>query len=273
MPKLDRPIFVVGHARGGTTALAAILHWHEDVQPKFSWIPACRDINAFLAAVYGEYGHVDYGQWIEKTTLWSRYFGGSGIFTGVGKEVICEKGLAEDKRDSFLEELTEGVYFGRFLSKSPINSFRVLAIRKMFPDCKIVAIVRRGEQVVSSWGTRTYGFGRPVNWGEAQTAALTYEEGIAIFARKWRETLEYLVEKEREASIYLVTYKQLVTDTAWTVARVLRHCELPMEPWIHEIVLEGCSCKWLEDVPEEYRRELFLATQEGNDIIRGIEAR
>lgn len=268
---LDRPIFVVGHARGGSTVLGTILNWHSHVGPRYEPIPRCGSIGEMLATTLRTDDHFRYSERLEQKSIWFDYFPGLDVFTNMGRELVVEEpGLSESRRRELVSRLTEGLDRPRFLSKSPTNSFRVVAIRRLFPDARIVAILRRGEEVVASWGRRVYGFGRKVDWGATQIERLSYAEGIDLFARKWRETIDYLEARRDGLDILTITYDQLRDDPGGTLRRVLRHVELPYEPYIDEVRLEPRSGAWRRTIPARHRPRLWLRVRGGNARLRRI---
>lgn len=270
---LDRPIFVVGHARGGSTVLGTILNWHSHVGPKYEPIPQCNSIGEMLARTLRTDDHFRYSERLEQKEIWFDAFPGRDVFTHMGRELIVEElTLPPDRRQDLVTRLTAGLDRPRYLSKAPTNSFRVRAIRQLFPDAKLVAIVRRGEEVIASWGRRVYGFGKPVNWGPTRIECLSYPEGIAIFARKWRETLDYLDSQRRSLDILTISYDHLVHDTAATLRRILDHLELPIEPYIDEVRLDDHHGAWRQAIPLRHRWQLWHEVRHGNARLRRMVA-
>jgi hypothetical protein len=269
---LDRPIFVVGHARGGSTVLGAILNWHSHVGPRHDPIPRCGSVGELMGLTLRTDDHFRYSERLEQKDVWFDHFPGREVFTHMGRELVAESPPPDPgRRLDLLARLTEGFRERRFLSKAPTNSFRVRAIRALFPDARIVAIYRRGEPVVASWGRRSYGFGRPVNWGPTRIDRLGYGPGIRIFARKWRETLDYLEANRRELGILAVTYKQLATDTQATLRRIVDHLELPFEDYLRDVRLDYRPREWARAIPAPYRPILRASVWGGNRVLRRLE--
>ena len=269
MAELDRPIFVVGHARGGSTALGAILNWHSHVGPKYDPIPRCESIGALLAAILDNDAHGGYSSQLEQKDAWFDAFpGGREVFTHMGRELTADEPPTPERRAHLIARLTAELRQPRYLSKAPTNSFRVRALRAMFPDAKIVAIYRRGEQVIASWGRRHYGFNKPVDWGTTKIDRLSYPAGIDLFARKWRETIEQIEAHRRELDILTITYDALVEDPAPTLAKVFEHLELPFEDYAREVKLTDRADAWKATIPPRHRLRLWRRTRAGNAIIR-----
>ena len=265
----DRPIFLVGHARGGSTALAAILNWHSHVGPIHPAQHASRSITEFLDRVYDSAQHFSYAQLLEKKELWFEYFGGNDVFTHMGKELVVEKvSWDADKVSEFKDSLLSSFNEQRFLSKAPTNSFRIKAIRQLFPSAKILAIYRNGEPVISSWGKRSYGFGSAVNWGGMHSKRLGYFRGIRTFSKKWLETIDYIESVRGECDVYTVSYEQLVANPVTTIERMFEFLELPMQDYVADIKLRDSSEMWKSSIPGFFKPWLTLMTARGNRLIQ-----
>lgn len=268
MPDLDRPIFLVGHARGGSTLLAAIINWHSHVGPVHDMQRKCNSVNEFLDQVYSPNQHFEYAQFVENKSLWFEYFGGENVFTHMGMELLTEKVTwGEDKICEFKQRLISSFTEQRFLSKAPTNSFRIKAIRQLFPSAKIVAIYRCGESVISSWGQRQYGFGSRVNWGEVKSRKLGYIRGINVFKKKWFETIDYIESVKQECDVYTISYEQLVTNPTATVEELFEFLQLPVENYINFICLKGDPMKWKMSIPSYLHLMTKFITREGNRLI------
>lgn len=269
--ELDRPIFIVGHARGGSTVLGAIINWHSHVGPKYNLIKECSSINDLLEKISQYQSHIDYSSKLEQKNVWFDFFPGQNVFTHMGKELIVENLVLTQKQiHDLLEKLVSEFHEKRFLSKAPTNSFRVKVIRALFPNAKIVAIYRKGEGVVESWGKRHYGFGKKVDWGEIQIPSLSYIQGIRIFARKWFETIDYLESVRDNVNILPVTYDQLTNNTTETIRKVFDYLELPEEDYIYDIKLKKPTSGQKKTIPFIYRSFLSWKVKKGNAILRSL---
>lgn len=270
--RLDRPIFLVGHARAGSTALAAILSWHAQVGPKHAYHAECSGIDEFLSRTIKVESHIRFSEKQEKKDLWFQSFPGEGTCLHMGKELVVEKSpFSLPERDVFIQEMTRGFREERFFHKAPGNSFRVKVLREWFPDAKIVALFRRGEEVVASYGRRFYGFGKPFHWGDVHIDRLSYRRGIDIFARSWNETLDYLLSVRDELDYFPLTYDQLVDDTGQTLERLFEYLDLPIEPYIYDVRLKDRRSNWKTEIPLPYRLYLSAKVRRGNRILRRIE--
>ena len=127
-PKVERPVFVIGCPRSGTTILCRVLGAHPDIvalnEPRHIWA------------------------YQPKTWIW----GARGRKVG-GKLVLT----AEDAPEGIVRKIRKA--FGVMLSlgggkvlveKLPINSFRIPFIRSIFPQARFILIIRNGVDTAFS---------------------------------------------------------------------------------------------------------------------------
>lgn len=269
--ELDRPIFIVGHARGGSTLLGAVVNWHSYVGPKHECLKNYQNINEFLDGILKRNTHLAYSEFLEKKEVWFDYFPGRDSFAHMGKELIIENlNLKDSQKEEFVERLTEGFTQKRFLSKSPTNSFRVKIIKELFPEAKIVAIYRRGPDVVNSWIKRFYGPSDSARWWRKKHGKMKYKDCIKLLSEKWYETIEYLESCRREMDFLAIKYEDFTKDTSYILEKVMRYLELPSEEYIYNLKIDDRSGQWKKHIPWWYHKFLIKATQKGNEILEKI---
>ncbi len=269
----EKNIFLVGHARGGSTVLAGIINWHSLVGPKNFNKSYYKNINEFLSDIFSPNFHIQYSAKLEQKDIWFSRFPGADVFTHMGNELIVEELDWKNEdiiqfRNRIKKEFhgTESV----FLSKSPTNSFRVKILPKIFPNSKIIAIYRNGPEVIASWGSRSYGFEQRVNWGDFKRRKLKYKDGIDAFSKKWAETLEYLEEARKEMGFLAVRYDDLISNTSETLKFIFKYLGLPLEDYIYDVVLKDTRNKWKEKIPEKYHNYLIEKCEKGQKILKNI---
>lgn len=265
---LERPIFIVGHARGGSTLLASLINWHSHVGPKSDLLKSSSDINELLSLVYQPEWHIQYSQKLEQKELWSRLYADPVVFTDMGIELVNERPLDDHLKSELVDEMLSGFSQHRRLVKSPPLSFKVKSISAMFPDAKFVAILRKGEEVVSSWGKRHYGFGRRVSWGEMESENLSFMDGISVFTRKWLETITYLDSISRLVNMHFVSYFDLTHRPLVALRSLFDFLELPHEDYINDLSFNLDPNKWKEGMPVWARIMLLQKVRRGNHKIR-----
>jgi hypothetical protein len=267
---LDRPIFLVGHARAGSTLLASILAEHPDIGPKPQSAGRDRAHNLEELLQFGV--HLHYASQFEQKDVWFAHCGGQDVFTHMGLELVRDDKFAPKVDANLLRhELTRNFNERRFLSKAPTNTFRIKLIAELFPGARFLVIYRKGEEVVGSWGRRPYGFGRRVDWGELRTYRLGYKRGIDIFARKWEETIAYAESCRNSVSMMRLTYNQLTTNTEETLERVTSFLELDSPLRAPGTLARDRDIAWKRVIPFWWRPYLRSRTKHGNSILQRIE--
>jgi hypothetical protein len=269
--RLDRPIFLVGHARAGSTLLAAILAGHPDVGPR----PRRSETvsRGGLRSLLQFDTHLRYASHLEQKDVWFDHCGGRDVFTHMGLELVREESYASQVDLPLLvRHLTRDFHQRRFLSKAPTNTFRMRLINALFPEARFIVLYRNGEEVVGSWGRRPYGFGRRVDWGEVKTWRLGYRRGIDVFARKWEETLLYAESCRPHVAMQRLTYRQLVTDPEHTLGRLASFLELDSPIVLPTGLVDDRDASWRRVIPPWWRAHLQSRTLRGNAILADIEA-
>lgn len=267
---IDRPIFVLGNIRSGTTILYNLLATHPDVcwisnysdrYPRASAIPLIhrlhdlpvigdrlknRIINGKLFALI-PWPH-------EGDTIYHDYAGFGRTSDGIETELTDEM---ERRLKGKINEHLRLTGKPRFLSKQTANNRRVELLARMFPDALYVHAIRDGRAVASStlrvpWWNDTH------IWWLGYKASQWQEKGrppIELSARYWMRTVQ---EVRRHRGLlgerYMeVRYEDLVRDTPGVIGEVARFCALrPSTAFTKRIpsTLRGMNYKWKEQLTD-----------------------
>jgi len=232
--RFDRPIFIIGCARSGTTALAAPFFFSSDTGPKLFPIEGHVSLAQFADHLMRYEKHIDFSESLERKDMWSRFFKQKRFITDMGKELIVEKPPSGFLRLLiFQRRLVAGQNFRRLFSKSPTHSFRVVALQSLFPDAKFVVIHRDGRDVVSSWGNRWYGFEK-----------MGVEKGIRFFAQKWNETIDYLLQAQDRVPMHSMRFEDMIARPEQSIRAAFDFCELS----VGSVLLNTLSYRQQTDV-------------------------
>ncbi len=240
-PRVDRPVFVVGLGRSGTTILGKILSAHEDV--------------AFLN---------------EPKAIWSLVDPATDIcgdYVDAGGRFILDASDADESKIKTAHRL-----FGRYLrligssrlvDKYPELVFRLDFVRAIFPDAKFVFITRNGLdacQSISNWSVRKGSgsedqledwWGRDnIKWNylcdelvrsntryqELASLDLTSLSSVDRAALEWSITTEMGMDQFdcNPGDITLIKFEDLVQTPDSSIRKLLEDCDLG----ISEQVLE-----------------------------------
>ena len=254
--QLDRPVFVVGCSKSGTTILGILLSYHPKVGPKNTHGNAYSSLQHFLNAMLVDKVFNDVAHEMEEKQLWDQYFPINDCALRTGKELILyDNPLAARTQREFIDRLRRRLNEPRYCSKQPFNTFRVHVLREMFPDAKIVAIHRDGRDVAASWG-------RKQNRWEKLGG---YENAIGIFARKWNEAVDHLEEHRETLNIYTLRYEDLLPAPWQQLSRVFEFCELDCPAIYDGLQLRREIGLWRERIPQEYHDRLNRLTKKNRD--------
>ena len=160
---MDRPIFIVGTGRSGTTILGTILSLHRSV--------------AFLN---------------EPKALWHIAYRGEDINGNYSSEPARYRLSVRDASDDIRDKLCRmyGTYLrvtrcSRILDKYPELVFRIPFVIEMFPDARIVLVIRNGVDTCRSVANWSRQYGRFRKEG--------YVDWWGVANRKWQCILNQLV--------------------------------------------------------------------------------
>jgi hypothetical protein len=127
--RLERPVFIVGCGRSGTTILGRVLSRHENIhymnEPRHVW-----------AGCYPQ------------TDIWSKQTAKCPGVLGLD-ETSCTMAQNQCLHDTLGRELLL-VGKQRLVEKLPINAFRLPFLNEIFPDAIFIHIVRNGLDVARS---------------------------------------------------------------------------------------------------------------------------
>lgn len=236
-PKVDRPIFITGLGRSGTTILGILLSLHREVgylnEPKALWhvIDPRQDINGNYSTAGARFrlaaSDVDSGIAQRAHRLFSRYLSLTGC--------------------------------GRVVDKYPELIFRVDYVRAIFPDAKFIFISRSGADAVPSvvkWSERLGvksgkhtddWWGRDdIKWHYLRKELIlgdsAYEsvwpQATADLDHANRAALEWIVtmreglaqEQRYPDAVIRVAYETLLARAVGELERLQRQCGLEPDP-------------------------------------------
>ncbi len=166
LKKVEKPIFILGTGRSGTTILGVVLSIHREVgflnEPKALW-------------------HSIY----DREDVIGSYSSGPAKYRLGGGDVDDEvKGCAHKLFGAYLST----VFSRRLVDKYPELIFRVPFVRQIFPDAKFVFLIRNGWDTCTSIEQWSSNFGLQSN-GEIH-------DWWGVNQRKWKLMVKELVEPD-----------------------------------------------------------------------------
>lgn len=228
---IDRPIFVIGSGRCGSTALMDLIAYH----PAFAWpsqYTARRpglDRSAALSRIVDLPFIGSRSKFIrftpkhaERYEQWSRCFAG---FADPFRDLVAEDASPRIKQHfrATVDRICRYQGKDRFMTKYTGWS-RIEFIRAIFPDARFIHIVRDGRAVAYSYTTMPWwdGWGGVANsrWGplseEALDALARYDHSfVAIAALQWKTLINNICDKSEilpKEDLMTLRYEDVVRD-------------------------------------------------------------
>ncbi len=214
--RLDRPIFMIGCPRSGTSVSATLFARHPDV------------------AHYSEAGEVwdphHYGD-PEADHHWT------------ADDVTEEEAARLHDRFEFSRRIRRGE---RLFNKHPRNSVRIEFLRTVFPDAAFIHVIRDGRAVVQSLLEMVEreperkrmpmgAFCKPPNWRD-----YLRDDPVEQAALQWREIVRYVLDRRdaledgdaRRRYYFEYRYEDLCLDTRGVLGEVFSFAGLRKDPHV-----------------------------------------
>lgn len=239
LPGVDRPIFVVGHPRSGTTLLASMLGRHPDIaatpetfyllQGRFQLAPAFR---AGPAAVADR---------VHRTPLRRLAPDREALVAALEAELAAGPAPLDAARVFAVLLALHARARGkpRVLEKTPLHIRHVDELLAWFPDARILWILRDGRACIASLGR--------VDWAADDPKALAWQ---------WVRNMAFAAASERrapEGALLRVRYEDLVADPGPVLDRIQDFLGVPRSAAVHDHTLRAGTVKpferaWKENV-------------------------
>jgi len=236
--RLHQPVFVIGCARSGTTVLSEWLDRHADVA-NLSEANDIWDPSGYPYAK-SQNGRKSPPIWIDPDSYTARWWQDN-------------QGRQTEIRSIFAVYQT----FKRarvFVNKSPMNTFRIPYLLKMFPDARFIHVVRDGRAVAFSYAQKQYKDMQPEIEVYRQLGIdYSFDELLLKLATHWKEAIEEVQRQDEhfhlKASNRLleVTYEALCDHTNDVLYEMSDFMGLKSDRYQtaeHKIVMKNQNSKW-----------------------------
>jgi hypothetical protein len=297
--QIEKPIFIIGMGRSGTTLLYNAVASHRDLgwvskqvektgMPAFACLSRLGELHP--AARRGGNRSDDLPGWVEELRVgpveawrtWERCCGEKFLY-----DYLLDVEASESER-ACVQKMVSRVlrYQGkrRFVAK-PTGPARIYYLSSIFPDAKFIHAVRDGRATVSSlvrfaawrdsprmhapaWQNPPQGFGpqTPTHYPD--------DDPIGLAAIQWQEVvLSTRAEAEQHAPDRYteVPYERFVADPHTVLDELIQFAELPPSPHAHAFIdrrmqVRDLSDRWRERLGEAEIERLTALMQ------RGLEA-
>ena len=259
-PRIDRPIFVVGHPRSGTTLLASMLGRHTDIAstPETLYMTE----GQFQLAPSFAIGADATARRMQRTRLRHLPFAQKDIADELARIGHLD---APAVFATLLSMFQRRQGKSRVLEKSPVHVRHIDELLSWFPDARILWIIRDGRACVSSL--------LHVEWASKDPTVL---------GRAWVRNMSFALASERRAaqSMMRISYERLVAEPEATIREAEAFVDVPHDPAVldHTRKVETVSrfeTPWKRNVNEPvsaaradaWRAELEDATRQRLAVI------
>jgi len=209
---MKKPIFIGGAGSSGTTLLSVILNRHPDIAcgPEMSFFNKRKIYTADYSLVKR-----NFKKWLKKGLNTEGYWLYPGFFLnreyyGFSDDKIDiflkESSNIKDFMESFVEDFLKRSGKVRFAEKTPSNSYCFRELQSLFPDAKIIHLIRDGRDTYCS-------FKKKVSHPFIASSGWLYNVSAAITAR---EQTNYHEER----------YEKFVSNPEQTLKRICDHIEV-----------------------------------------------
>jgi hypothetical protein len=273
--RIDRPIFIIGSGRSGTTIFYDLMALHPDV----TWFSHIS--NRYPAGNKFLHFHrlLDtplLGRSIKRHILSRRrIYSPLNLRPSEGEDIyegLC--GLEDGRRtteedyDPDKERLLKDVIIkhlevsgkARFLNKRTSNTQRIRLLNRMFPDAIYIHMIRDGRAVASSYLNVDWWDDVVIWWLgiRPQEWAAQGKEPIALCALQWKHNVREILDNRELLENYIeVRYEDLVRSPRKIIGEVLDICGLQRYDEHMALVPEGLpdmNRKWRETLTPEQKK-------------------
>jgi Sulfotransferase family len=237
---IERPIFVIGCGRSGTTvlyeALCAHPHvaWFSNYTERWPRTPQlallsylrrfqriCRSSSRFAPKP------------VEGYPLWNMCSARSEV---AGNAPLVESDVFESESQCLKQLIADHLRYqhaSRFVNKNTRNSRRIRYLRQIFPDAQFIHLLRDPRATAASLVRVSWWRDLPLWWADNQTPRRLTARGhtdAVLAANHWRFVVERLLADSQTlpASQYLeVRYEEFIDSPTQVLAQIVEFCGLP----------------------------------------------
>lgn len=257
--KVERPVFIVGMPRTGTTMLYNLLCTHEhaayvtnsmNVYPNalntIEWLRKTLHLDIKGERYLKDSVYTDFGGPSEMMTMWGKWTGRQVSDLDWESQPLA---VTEAMTVQAHEDLQRVLYaFGpqarRVFAKNPVLQPEMLAMQTMFPDARFIHIIRDGRQVANSLSKlsrlnnqQLLKIQHPelktiVSYPKTRYLKQYIEafglESLECTARVWRDTMDLVKRTAPSLNHFVeVRYEDLLASPREEMEKLFAFCDLP----------------------------------------------
>lgn len=208
-PRLTAPLFIVGHARSGTTLLATMLGRH----PHLAATPETHFFNEGRYALAPHYasGAATVARRIATTRLRHLELTGTELTAALQPALMTDRGVVTGLLSAWLARSGKA----RIVEKTPVHIRHIDDILTCLPDARILWIQRDARACIASL--------RRVDWAS---------HDVNLLARQWVRNMAFGLNAQRRHKEHILTlrYEDLTANPLAEISRVLTWAGEPFSP-------------------------------------------
>jgi hypothetical protein len=263
LDNIDRPIFIIGSGRSGTTLLYKLLAGHNDVCwfsnytrkfPKIyflSWLVELYQLPYLSRSIKEK-------KWfprpVEGHTIWDKFH---PVENSSGEPPFSEadiKNVHKENMNLFISNIIR--YSGklRFLNKNTRNTRRIPYLYKLFPDAFFIHTIRDGRAVTNSLLNVKFWSNLSIWWADGKTVEELENIGqnqTVLAAKMWKHEVEQALKDKNCLPVdqYVeIHYEELVKKPIEEMKRLTDSCDLhwshKFRSHIESFKIEDRNFKW-----------------------------
>lgn len=283
---IQRPIFIIGSGRSGTSLLYRLLAVHPDL----CWFSNLSDRCAsfpFLAVTHRLLDLPGVGHELKKLIMSGKQF---SLLPSEGGRIyheICQFEQGKKTTEKDIQSVHSDFLFRiigahirvtgktRFLNKQTANTQRLRLMHALFPDAYWIHIIRDGRAVANSLSRVIWWPSVALWWHGGKTPsqlARSYKDPILLCAEHWRRN----VTEIRSARTVLgrhyreIRYEELVENPRKSLASLLAWCKLSVSPSYLRMIpdrLPNKNNQWQQGLTD---RQKMLLQREIRPLLRAL---
>jgi hypothetical protein len=274
--KINKPIFIIGSGRSGTTILFKLLSIHPDV----CWFSNYMDMSpkhSIFAILNRSLDFPVIGTWIKKSiitrkplvvfpqpveagNIYHSYCGFAHSKKTTELDLTLEM---ENKFKNIIKNLLMYTKKSRFLSKQTANNQRIRIIQKLFPDAYYIHIIRDGRAVANSFFHVVWWENMEI-WWLGYTPKKWVKKGkypIELCGLHWKHNIEEILKNKHlfDNRYIEIQYEELVENTKNCINKITEFCELSWPNRYKRIIpdkLFTMNYKWKKELSKKQKEIL-----------------
>jgi LPS sulfotransferase NodH len=262
---IQRPIFIIGSGRSGTTIFYNLLAGHRSLGWFSSFVQRYENCPwlASLSWLYRVPCLVKRGQnerWmpkpIEGHIIWDIFH---PVENSLGGPPLVEQDVVAADVGGMRRYIADILRFSRcsrFLNKNTRNTRRSRYLHAIFPDALFIHIIRDGRAVTNSFLNIDWWPTLSIWWADGKTPIQLEREGVdrvLTAARMWKSAVTRVFQDKEciPPDQYVeIRYEKLMQDPMAEMKRVLDFCDLPwtsrFQAHIGAFEIKTMNFKWVD---------------------------